>query len=261
MAVHQSHPGAAAESQVGPLGDCRQSRSKRHRWLCVDTLPYNSCRMNASMNYRNASAALLQGLLSPEVAAALAHQISLGVAGEGSGLLVPPSIGNKVCYEVYCFQWPVLLTFLWGLTPKIEEVAGVPLLPTYSYFRTYQHGDICRIHADRPACEHSLSLTLAYADEIPWALAVADTKVSDDKRRTLRGDEDFGAESYREFAMAPGDAVLYRGTDYRHGRLAPNPNRWSAHLFMHWVERDGPHRDQLFDGKPMLGPTDFKFPA
>lgn len=61
--------------------------------------------------------------------------------------------------------------------------------------------------------------------------------------------------------MAPGDAVVYRGTDYYHGRVSPNPNRWSAHLFMHWVERDGPCRDHAFDRKSLSGPISFEFPA
>lgn len=217
--------------------------------------------MSASQAYKSGGAELLRGLLSPEVATAMAHQIAVGVARGGTRWLVPPSIGNKPCFEVSCMEWPVLLTFLWGITPKIEEVVAARLLPTYSYFRTYQQGDVCRIHADRPACEHSLSLTLAYADGIQWALSVADAPVADDKRQTLRGDDDFGDESHCAYAMAPGDAVIYRGFDYRHGRTMPNPNRWSAHLFMHWVERDGPHRDQQFDGKPMMGPVEFRFPG
>lgn len=217
--------------------------------------------MSASDAYKAGGADLLRGLLSPEVAAAMAHKIALGIAQGGARWLVPPSIGNKPCYEVSCMEWPVLLTFLWGITPKIEDVVGARLLPTYSYFRTYQQGDVCRIHADRSACEHSLSMTLAYADGIPWALAVAGTPVSEEQRQTMRGDDDFGDEAYSDYAMVPGDAVVYRGYDYRHGRLAPNPNRWSAHMFMHWVERNGPHRDQSFDGKPMMGPVDFRFPG
>lgn len=217
--------------------------------------------MSAETAYRSGGAGLIEGLLAPEVAHAMARQIALGVAQGGARMLVPPSICAKPCYEVSCMQWPVLLTFLWGMTPRIEQIAGVRLLPTYSYFRTYQHGDVCRIHADRPACEHSLSLTLAYADGLPWALEVAHTPVRDEQRQTLRGDADFGGEAHAGFAMVPGDGVVYRGHDYRHGRTTPNPNRWSAHLFMHWVDRVGPHRDQAFDRKPLLGPVDFRFPA
>jgi hypothetical protein len=60
-------------------------------------------------------------------------------------------------------------------------------------------------------------------------------------------------------AMEVGDAVAYQGVDHRHGRTTPNPNRWSAHLFLHWVDPDGPHRDQAFDGKGTQEPVDFTF--
>jgi len=47
--------------------------------------------------------------------------------------------------------------------------------------------------------------------------------------------------------MRAGDAVLYRGVNHRHGRIEPNPIRWSAHLFLHWVDANGPFADQAFD--------------
>ncbi len=47
--------------------------------------------------------------------------------------------------------------------------------------------------------------------------------------------------------MQPGDAVLYRGIDLRHGRTQPNPNQWSAHLFLFWVERSGEFAQHAFD--------------
>jgi hypothetical protein len=39
----------------------------------------------------------------------------------------------------------------------------------------------------------------------------------------------------------------------------PNPNGWSIHLFLHWVDRDGPVRDQAFDGSPPRGKPNFQF--
>ncbi len=218
--------------------------------------------MSVAETYRSRGASLLEGLFQPEVMSAMASQLAMGVKQSGQQFLAPPSLGNSHCYEVYCYHWPVLLTFLWGLTPKIEEIVGKSLLPTYSYFRTYQHGDVCRVHFDRPACEHSLSLTLAYSDAIAWPLAVALQPVDMERHPTRTGgDPDFGSEPYAELPMAPGDGVLYRGLDHRHGRIRPNPNRWSAHLFMHWVDRHGPHAEQAFDRRPVLGEVDFQFPA
>ncbi|MES1976136.1 MAG: hypothetical protein V4472_27075 [Pseudomonadota bacterium] len=151
---------------------------------------------------------------------------------------------SKEAIEIYAMQYPPMLTFLWGLTPRIALATGCELLPTYAYFRLYQHGDICRIHSDRLACEHSLSLTIAYGDDEPWALSVATEATAEPKEWIA---EDFGGSPYGSVAMRPGDAVLYQGVHHRHGRLQPNPNSWSAHLFLHWVDPNGRYADQAFD--------------
>ena len=57
------------------------------------------------------------------------------------------------------------------------------------------------------------------------------------------------ADQVGAVAMAAGDAVLYQGVHHHHGRVTPNPNRWSAHLFLHWVERNGAYADYAFDGQ------------
>jgi hypothetical protein len=133
--------------------------------------------------------------------------------------------------------------FHWGLTPVVAELAGCELMPTYAYFRVYQQGDICVVHSDRPACEHSISLMMELADEIPWARCIGHNLVE----QPPAPERDFGDEEYSPIAMSAGDAVMYRGVNHRHGRIEPNPNRWSAHLFLHWVDANGPHADQAFD--------------
>jgi hypothetical protein len=211
--------------------------------------------------YRDSGATCIRGLFGRELVDAITYQMSMQVKATGHAMLAPPSIGNLPCFEAYCYNMPVLLTLLWGLTPRVEQLTGCRLLPTYSYFRTYQRGDLCRIHCDRPACEHSMSLTLAYSDGHEWALEVGRGVVPPELRGTERGDDDFGDDEHAAFAMRPGDAVLYRGVEHMHGRTVPNPNRWSAHLFLHWVDRDGPHAGQAFDRQSVSGPADFVFPA
>lgn len=203
--------------------------------------------------YRNGGAALLPNLFARELVDALTYQVSRQIKAGGARLMRQGPLVDRACPELSGMQWPVLLTFLWGLTPRIEAATGVPLLPTYSYFRLYHQGDRCRVHADRRACEHSLSLTLAYSDDLPWPLSVASEPTDPNSADATAIGDDFGRQSWQDYSMQAGDAVLYRGIDYRHGRLEPNPNRWSAHLFMHWVARDGEHRDCAFDGKAMAG--------
>ena len=127
-------------------------------------------------------------------------------------------------------------------------------MPTYSYFRIYRQSDICRVHSDRPSSEHGLSLTLAYSDDKTWEL-----QVGRERTETLYPlAEDFGTMDYASIAMEVGDAVLYQASHYAHGRITPNPNAWSAHLFMFWVDRDGAYRNHAFDETP-LEKVDFTF--
>ncbi len=151
---------------------------------------------------------------------------------------------TKPTIEVYSMHYPPMSAFHWGMTPVATQLAGRELMPTYAYFRMYQQGDICVVHSDRPACEHSLSLMVELADEAPWPLCIGHNRARPGSQEPQR---DFGEEGYSSIAMKAGDAVMYRGVDRRHGRVQPNPNRWSAHLFLHWLAADGPHADHAFD--------------
>lgn len=151
---------------------------------------------------------------------------------------------TKPAIEVYSHIYPPLAGFLWGMTPAMEALVGTRLVPTYAYFRIYQGGDLCKIHSDRHACEHSLSLMLAASERRAWGLSVGRHKRSEP---TATVESDFGDEPFGTMAMMPGDAVLYQGVHHRHGRLDPNPNDWSAHAFLHWVDPAGPYAEQAFD--------------
>lgn len=150
---------------------------------------------------------------------------------------------TKPTIEVYSMHYSPMAAFHWGLTPVAAELAGCELLPTYAYFRAYQQDDVCVVHSDRAACEHSLSLMVELSDDRPWALCIGHDEVAE----ALNPERDFGAEKFTAIPMSAGDAVMYRGVTHRHGRIEPNPNRWSAHLFLHWVDANGPHADQAFD--------------
>jgi len=166
---------------------------------------------------------------------------------------------SKPAYDIYSYDYPAALTFLWALTPFMERAIGRSLLPTYSFFRVYQQDCVCLVHSDRPSCEHSMSLTLGSSDGLPWPLNVGRRRLSDEEIRAKQILPDFGDEDYAELEMQPGDAVLYQGVHYRHGRVTPNPNRWSAHMFLHWVDRNGPFREFAFDKRALPGHAEFKF--
>lgn len=189
----------------------------------------------------------LERLFPREVLLAFYNRMQRDLENAGQplqGFVARGPLLTRDAYEVYAHQYTPMLTFLWGLTPCVARIVGRELLPTYAYFRAYQQADICRVHCDRPACEHSLSLTLVYGDDRPWALSVESARTDVPQPGAS---EDFGGSPYGSVAMQAGDGVLYQGTHHRHGRLKPNPNSWSAHLFLHWVEKDGCYKDQAFD--------------
>ncbi|SEN56792.1 hypothetical protein SAMN05192583_3088 [Sphingomonas gellani] len=201
-------------------------------------------------SYHSDGYALLDRLFPPEVLLTFYNrmQADLQRAGKPLGSFTAQGpLLRRQAIEVYGYAYPPMLGLLWGLTPRIALATGREVLPTYAYFRAYQQGDVCRVHHDRFACEHSLSLTIAYGDDKPWALSV-ETQRSEPNASVA---DDFGGNPYGSMAMKPGDGVLYQGVHHRHGRLEPNPNSWSAHLFLHWVDRNGPYAEHAFDRPAM----------
>lgn len=202
--------------------------------------------------------ALVEQLISPEVARAFVARLKDDL-GDGalpvSTIDKFPNLLTRPAFEIYGHFYPPMLFFLWGLTPIMNQIVGRELLPTYDYLRIYREGDICRVHHDRPSCEHSLSLTLDYSDGEVWPLEIG----SVESEPSARVEEDFGVEAYASVAMEVGDAVLYQGVHHRHGRTRPNPNGWSVHLFLHWVDRDGAYKDHAFDGQMSAAPVNFQF--
>ena len=214
--------------------------------------------MNVAGNYHDQGYAHVQELVAPEIARAFLGALKKDL---GPGALPVstvrefPNLLARPAFEIYGYHYPPMLFFLWGLTPIMTEIVGRKLLPTYDYFRIYREGDVCRVHHDRPSCEHSLSLTLDYSDGVEWPLEIG----KEHSNPSARVEQDFGGEAYSSIAMKVGDAVLYQGVNHRHGRIQPNPNGWSAHLFLHWVDADGPHRDHAFDRQEQATSVNFEF--
>ena len=214
--------------------------------------------MEVDGDYRKNGYAHLRGLIPPEVAAAFLSQLRQDI-GPGpiplSQVNEHPNLLARPAFEAYGHFYRPMNFFLWGMTPVVSSLVGESLLPTYDYLRIYRQGDVCKVHSDRYACQHSLSLTLAYSDARAWPLEIE--RASSDP--SARVEEGFDGSELASIAMGVGDAVIYQGVKHRHGRTSPNPNRWSAHIFLHWVARDGPYANEAFDGRGLPAPVEFSF--
>jgi hypothetical protein len=209
-------------------------------------------------NYEGVGHALIKELITPDLAKAFLATLQSDL-GPGdlpvSQISQVPNLLKRPTFEMLGHHYPPMQFFLWGLTPLMREITGRDLLPSYDCFRLYREGDICRVHHDRPSSEHGLSLTLDYSDGVEWPLQMA-TEPSQPSAAVV---DNFGDEQFVSIPMQVGDAVLFRGVCHRHGRIDPNPNDWSAHLFLYWVDRNGPHAHEAFDRQFPISATNFRF--
>ncbi len=206
---------------------------------------------------------LVKSVLTPDVAARLLADVAQDIHRVGMDkFFVQTSIHSSPGLEIYSHDYKLLNSFQWGLTGLVREITGANLVPGFAYFQVYRKGNHLYVHSDRSSCEYSMSLTLAYSDDLPWDLTVGDDLVDHnipDEGTVVA--QDYGSAKYHRLTMAPGDGVLYQGYLRRHGRLEPNPNRWSAHVFLHWVDADGPHSKYAFDEKVLDTKVDFNIPS
>ena len=121
-------------------------------------------------------------------------------------------------------------------TSLLSDVSGLDLLPTYSYARIYRPGEELKIHRDRPACEISATLTLGFSGK-PWEIFL---------------NKEESTENVEGILLDPGDAVIYKGTEIYHWRNKFE-GEWMCQIFFHYVDADGPYRDEKFDSRPDLG--------
>jgi hypothetical protein len=119
------------------------------------------------------------------------------------------------------------------VAPRLDAATGIAVVPTYSFFRVYKRGDVLARHVDRPSCEISLTVCLGFVAPAPWPIAVE------------------GPAGVSRVALQPGDALLYHGCECPHWRDAFDGDS-NAQLFLHYVDRHGPHASWALDKRPAL---------
>lgn len=147
---------------------------------------------------------------------------------------------------------PVFDSLLEQLVPNFEQAIGKRLLPTYAYARLYAPGEELKVHTDRPACEISATLTLGFGGDV-WPIYMGDYADEGKGREvTTQQGEQKRLTNEAEIRMGVGDAVLYHGMTKAHWRNPYTEGKWQAQVFLHYVDADGPHANQKFDGRKKL---------
>jgi hypothetical protein len=136
---------------------------------------------------------------------------------------------------------------------KLEEIIGRKLYTTYYYDRYYFPGQELTTHADRDACEISVSIHISTNlpdDQKDWPFKIKTPDVYTDKAKSailVPGEE-------RSVVLNPGDGLIYKGCERPHWRdpmptprvrkrdkfLKRKPPEYYYHqIFFHYVLQDG----------------------
>jgi hypothetical protein len=170
---------------------------------------------------------------------------------------VNPFIGTRDdkqipgAYSKYA-DW-VMETLLMFMIPIMKAKTGMDLVPTYSYTRLYEKGNILHRHKDRPSCEVSTTLHLG-GDGWPIYMdpTGADNILSGRETTTVVKP---GAPKGTRIDLKVGDMLIYSGCALEHWR-EPFEGNVCSQVFLHYNHANGPFaKTNLYDKRPMLGIT------
>ena len=101
-----------------------------------------------------------------------------------------------------------------GIRLKLEKILGRKLYNTYYYDRYYFPGQELTRHADRDACEISVTLHISTNLEEEWPIWIKtpDVYKNKDKRELLTVGEN------RSVSLQAGDGMIYKGCERPHWR-------------------------------------------
>lgn len=125
-----------------------------------------------------------------------------------------------------------------GIRLKLEEILGRKLYNTYYYDRFYFVGQELTRHADRDACEISVSVNISTNLEECWPIWIKTPDTYKDKSKM----EIIGYGENRSVCLNPGDGMIYKGCERPHWR-DPLPSR---HKGFRFFKKDNTYYHQVF---------------
>ena len=167
-----------------------------------------------------------------------------------------PFMGNRTdhqipgAYSKYA-DW-VMETLLMFMIPIMKAKTGMDLVPTYSYTRLYEKGNILHRHKDRPSCEISTTLHLG-GDQ--WPIFIDPTGADFVIYGKTEQDNSVkpGAPKGVQVDLKVGDMLIYSGCELEHWR-EPFQGNVCSQVFLHYNHANGPFaKTNLYDKRPFLG--------
>ena len=132
--------------------------------------------------------------------------------------------------DTYFYGDKVMESLLLTKLNLMEKETGKKLLPTYAFWRMYTKFADLKKHTDRKACEISVTVNIGSSEKNSWPIFIEETSVE----------------------LSPGDGIIYLGCELEHWRKPFNGD-WAAETFLHYVDKDGPKKDEYMDKRKCWG--------
>jgi hypothetical protein len=139
------------------------------------------------------------------------------------------------------YSYPPYNTIHSQIRLKVEKEIGKKLYNTYYYDRFYFPGQELKKHADRDACEISVTFHISTNLKTPWPIWIKTPDIYTDIKKTgilKKGEE-------RSVFLNPGDAMVYKGCERPHWRDAM-PTEYTRTWYGRKKEKDGLYYHQVF---------------
>ena len=188
---------------------------------------------SSNMTFENKGYQIIKNFLEPQFVEFIQHYFYIRISAEQS-----EKNDSQAPLSHSFYADPLIETILDSSCENLSKICGIELLPTYSYARLYAKGEELLVHRDRYSCQISATLSLGLSDESeinPIYFSATENK-----------------EDAKEIILKPGDLCLYRGCDLYHWR-PPFTQKWYLQAFLHYVDANGPYKDNLYDGRLTLG--------
>lgn len=151
-----------------------------------------------------------------------------------------------------CYWHPQYRSIHSGIRLKLEKELGRKLYNTYYYDRFYFPGQALTRHADRDACEISVTVHISSSLKNPWEIWIKTPDTYTDEKKT----EVSVPGENRSLILNAGDGMIYKGCERPHWRdpMSGKKKSWwnkkedyYHQIFFHYVLADGQRAHCAFD--------------
>jgi hypothetical protein len=161
-------------------------------------------------------------------------------------------VEQQVEGSLACYWHPQYRSIHSGIRIKLEKELGRKLYNTYYYDRFYFPGQELTRHADRDACEISVTVHISTTLKECWPIWIKTPDTYTDEKKT----EVSVPGENRSIILNAGDGMIYKGCERPHWR-DPMPGKkktwWNKkedyyhQIFFHYVLADGQRAHCAFD--------------